>query len=123
MRTDPVIRSSVTLKSYRKTNQREPALFADVCLYPVHPFGWSRSGLESAAAAVILLMAIRRRMHGKCCGSDLLDGLSWNQPSLLPAAELQKHLTVFSLPHTDLREMKGTRMCNCWEGHVSCVPG
>lgn len=27
--------------------------------------------------------------------SDLLDGLGWNQASLLPAAHFQKHLTIF----------------------------
>lgn len=36
-------------------------------------------------------------------GSDLLYGVSWDQPSLLPAAQLQKHLAVFLLPHTDLK--------------------
>lgn len=35
--------------------------------------------------------------------SDLLYGLSRDQASLLPAAQLQKRLAVLLLPHTDLK--------------------
>lgn len=41
-------------------------------------------------------------------GSDLLDGLGWNQASLLAAAQFQKHLTIFYLSHADLRRAEAS---------------
>lgn len=64
-----------------------------------------RTGREPSAGILFRgsLKTSASRAEGRR-GSDLLDGVGWNQSSLLPAAQLQKHLAVLVLPDADLRE-------------------
>lgn len=98
-------------------------------LYSLRVFGLSQPGLLGEATPVFLLRGRLGKGEGGCVpagstvegwrralrGSYLLDGVSGNQSSLLPTAELQKHFAVFQLPHADLRGGEETELC-CLEG-------
>lgn len=50
--------------------------------------------------------SLRSHIRSYVCVSDLLQRVSRHQTFLLTAAQLQKAISVFTLPHTNLREIR-----------------